>query len=417
MGMSRNFLILRSVAFAIVTKLSGAAMVFIALPVISHSASPADYEAFLTTMNIASVAGLVFTPFMILGTRELAHAFVSEHYDLDKAIQSTFGTQLIVTLIVAGGIAFFFLFSSHFVAPKSAMLLGLTLTLAQLAAGWAEAYRVANRSDYVTSVLQTLSNVIMVSLLLALAHYGMTIMPICLIYFGMPALAQFLLFCHLVFVKGVHVRLETTPIGLFRKKIYEALPLSLIPAVDYMKIYLSSLLVLLLSGSASYVLYYTGILYIARLINPLTLITRPLMPAYIDAINRNDIRWLGGLKKILLGLAASGALMALALPFLLTPRVLSFAFPPEIRSISIFYIVLACLFAYGHALVSLLSPLYIGGHRASFYGLANLAFTAAALAIGALFCTAFGALAMMGSLACATAACGVFLLVGFISKK
>jgi hypothetical protein len=102
MAISRNFLIFRSVAFAVVTKMSGAAMVFIALPVIAHSASPADYEAFLKAMNVAAVVGLVFVPFMTLTTRELSHAFVNEKADLDQAIQNTFGMQLLLTIALSG---------------------------------------------------------------------------------------------------------------------------------------------------------------------------------------------------------------------------------------------------------------------------------------------------------------------------
>jgi len=58
------------------------------------------------------------------------------------------------------------------------------------------------------------------------------------------------------------------------------------------------------------------------------------MPAYIDALIRKDMRWLSGLKKAFLAIAAAGALMAIGLPFLLTPQIVSFALPPEIRSVS-----------------------------------------------------------------------------------
>jgi O-antigen/teichoic acid export membrane protein len=356
-------------------------------------------------------------PFLTLSTRELAHAFVFENYEITKAVQNTFGIQLIVTVIVTAGFALFFVFFSHFVPPKGAMLIGLALTIVQLSASWADTYRVANRSDYVSSIVATIANVSLITMLLALTNYGMTIMPICIIYFGVPALAQLFLFFHLVIVGHVHLRFEASPMLRFRKKLLEALPLSLIPAVDYIKIYLSGIIVLIASNSESYILYYTSILYIARLINPLTLITRPLMPAYIDALNRKDVIWLSGLKKMLFGTAVAGAIMAFLLAILLTPKILSLVYPPEVGEISFFYVILCCLFAYGHALVNLLSPLYVGAYRASFYGLVNLAFTVFAIAIGAFFCSSYGAFAMMGSLSAATTACAIFLLVDFLYRR
>jgi O-antigen/teichoic acid export membrane protein len=417
MAISRNFLMFRSVAFAVVTKISGAAMVFVALPVIAHSASTADYEAFLKAMNVAAVVGLVFGPFMTLTIRELSHAFVNEKADLEQAIQNTFGMQLLLTIALSGCFMGLLLLYPKFAVTETAMVIGITLTLLQLAASWADAYRVANRSDYVTNIIQTAANVILVSSLLALTRYSVSIQIICILYFGIPALSQIILLFHLLLTKRLRLLLKVMPIYVFRKRLHEAIPLSLIPGVDYIKIYLSSMLVLMFSTGNAYILYYTSILYIARLVNPLTLITRPLMPAYIDALIRKDMRWLSGLKKAFLAIAAAGALMAIGLPFLLTPQIVSFALPPEIRSVSFFYLTLCSLFAYGHSLVSLLAPLYIGGHQASFYGFCNLAVTATAIVIGTFFCSGYGALAMMASLSLATTACAIFLLINFVYRS
>ncbi|MGO8847887.1 MAG: hypothetical protein ACLQFI_21665 [Methylocella sp.] len=417
MAISRNFLIFRSVAFAVVTKMSGAAMVFIALPVIAHSASPADYEAFLKAMNVAAVVGLVFVPFMTLTTRELSHAFVNEKADLDQAIQNTFGMQLLLTIALSGCFMSLLLLYPKFAVTETAMVIGITLTLLQLAASWADAYRVANRSDYVTNIIQTAANIILVSLLLVLTSRSVGIQTVCILYFGIPALSQTILLFHLLLTKRIHLRLKVMTLAVFRKRLREAVPLALIPGVDYMKIYLSSMLVLFLGTGNAYILYYTSILYIARLINPLTLITRPLMPAYIDALIQRDRKWLGGLKMALAAIAAGGALMALIPPFLLTPRIVSIALPPEIHSVSFLYLTLCSLFGYGHGLVSLLAPFYVGGHRAAFYGFCNLVATSTAIAIGAFFCSAYGALAMMASLSIATTACAIFLLFVFVYRS
>jgi hypothetical protein len=93
-------------------------------------------------------------------------------------------------------------------------------------------------------------------------------------------------------------------------------------------------------------------------------------------------------------------MQALTPPFLLTPRIVAIALPPEIHGVSFFYLALCTLFGYGHGLVALLAPLYVGGHRASLYGFCNLTFTAAAIATSAIFCAVYGAPAMMVSLSC-----------------
>lgn len=416
MAISRNFLILRSVAFAFVTKISGAAMVFIALPLIARRASPSDYEAFLMTMNIAAVGGLVFVPFMTLATRELSHAFVNGKA-VDDTIQKTFGMQLILTITLSGCFFCFILFFPKLAVSEPAIIIGITLTLFQLAASWAEAYRIANRSDYVTNIVQTVANLILVSLLLILTGHYAGIEAICTLYFGIPAVSQIILLFHLLLTKRVHLRFKLIPLSVFRKRLHEAFPLFVIPGVDYIKIYLSSMLILFVGTGNDYILYYTSILYIARLINPLTLITRPMMPAYIDALVRNDLKWLKGLNNALLALAGGGAITALAIPWVLTPQIVSAVLPPEIRGVSFLYLTLCCLFGYGHGLISLLMPLYVGGHRASFYGFCSLAFTAAAVAIGTFFCSTHGAIAMMASLSITTVACAIFLLINFVNRS
>lgn len=417
MALGRNLLIIRSMAFAVVTKLSGAAMVFVALPVIAHGASPADYEAFLSAMNIASIVGLVFLPFMTLTTRELSHAFVNEKAGLDQAIQNTFGMQILLTIALSGCLVSFILLYPGWVATETAMMIGITLTLLQMAAGWAEAYRVANRTDYVSNIIQTAANIVLVSSLLSITSHSISIQTICVIYFGVPALSQVIIFFHLLLTKRIKLRFGIMPIAVFKKRIHEALPLSLIPSVDYMKIYLSGMIVLLLGATNDYILFYSSILYMARLINPLSLITRPLMPAYIDALIRKDTRWLHGLKMVLAGGTIFGALLALLLPLLVSPAIISVAFPPGTQGISHSYVILCSLFAFGHGLVSLLAPLYIGGHMAGFYGISSLVFTTAGIAAGAALCSLFGALAMMGSLSLATTACGLFLLVTFLRRS
>jgi hypothetical protein len=135
-----------------------------------------------------------------------------------------------------------------------------------------------------------------------------------------------------------------------------------------------------------------------------------MMPAFIDALHRRDTAWLTRLKKLLFGAAAIGAIIAGTLPFGINKSIITFAFPKEVSDLPIIYIIFCSYFAFAFAFVALLAPLYIGAHRAVFYGILNFAFTLAGVAVGALLCMRFGASAMMGSLAVMMTICAIFLL-------
>jgi len=135
------------------------------------------------------------------------------------------------------------------------------------------------------------------------------------------------------------------------------------------------------------------------------------MPAFIDALHRNDTKWLTGLKQLLFAATLIGAIGAGILPFCISKSALHFVFPKEVKDLSTLYIVFCSYFAFAYALVALLAPLYIGAHRTRLYGISNLSFTVAGGVLGAVLCMRFGASAMMGSLALMTTLCAIFLLV------
>ncbi|MCI0690522.1 hypothetical protein L0337_00780, partial [candidate division KSB1 bacterium] len=168
--MNRTILMIRSVGFALVAKTSGGAMVFIALPIVAHGLPAVDYASFLTTVNIVAAVGLVFAPFGMLYIRELAHAFASENPARAKtAIKNTFGIHAILTLTVFTVVTIGFLAAGSFIPLRSSMLLGLVLNITQIGAGWAQVYRVAERSDYVTSLVQMICNISMAASLVVLS--------------------------------------------------------------------------------------------------------------------------------------------------------------------------------------------------------------------------------------------------------
>ncbi|ACK51412.1 hypothetical protein Msil_2484 [Methylocella silvestris BL2] len=411
--MTRTFLMIRSVAFAFVTKLSGGATVFVALPVISHGVSSADYATFLTTMNVTAVVGLIFLPYAILYIRELAHAFATEDRGrIRAAIRDTFGSHVFLLFVVCCVLALASIIANMKISLSTAMIVGIILNLVQVAASWGQLYRIAERTDHVTSIIQTATNVLMVICLLALSYTNrLSALTVCVAYFGIPAAAEIVIFAQLLVTRKLRIAIDGSAVAAFKARMPESIPLYLSPVADYVKVYASAMLVLIATTSYDYIVFSTSILLMARLVNPVTLVTRPMMPAFIDALLRDDRRWLDGLRKALFGSALVGAAIAAVLPFCINKEILTFAFPKEVRDVSFHFIVFCSYFAFSYALVALLAPLYIGARRAPFYGIANLGFTLAGAASGTLLSMKFGAAGMMGALAIATTVCGFFLLI------
>ncbi len=417
--MGRTFLMIRSVAFAFVTKISGGATVFLALPLISHGASPVDYATFLTTMNIAASIGLIFVPFAALYIRELAHAFATEDPQLLKsAVRNTFGSHATLMAAVIVALAAGLAATSSLFSLNSSVIVGLALSTLQLGASWGQIYRIAHRSDYVTSIVQTAGNVVMVLSLVMLSRTDrLSGFSAATVYFGVPAFTDVFILAQLLATRQVDLRIGRSAIRAFWTRVPESAPLYLSPVADYLKVYASAMLVLAVGRRYDYIVFSTSILLVARLVNPVTLITRPLMPAYIDAIHRDDAHWLNGLRKAFFGAALVGAIVAAIVPLFMSESILAFIFPKEVHDLSLLFIVFCSYFGFSYALVALLGPLYIGARRASFYGVWNFAFTLAGALLGTLLCIWFGAAAMMGSLAVSTTICGFFLLASIRWSK
>ncbi|WP_395665237.1 hypothetical protein [Methylocella sp.] len=399
--MGRTFLMIRSVGFALFTKLSGAATVFVALPLVARGVSAQDYTAFLTAMNVAAAIGLVFAPFGVLFIRDIAHAFASDDPKAPmEATRRCFSAHAALSLVVAALFALAGALWAALYGLKPAIVVGVALNFLQIAAGFGQIYRIAERTDHVTSLVQTAANLALVGGLLALAHFGrLNDMTVCLVYFGAPALADLCVFLQVAATRGLSPKIGKNAFAALWARAPESLPLFLSPFADYVKIYASAMIALAVAGAHDYIVFSTSVLFIARLVNPLTLVTRPLMPAFIDALQRRDALWLNGLRRALFAAAGLGAAVAATLPFVVNRDLLALALPKEVGEVSAAFVLACAYFAFSYALVSLLAPLYIGARRAVPYGVVNLAFTLAGAAAGALLALRFGAQGMMSAMA------------------
>ncbi|WP_157463070.1 hypothetical protein [Curvibacter gracilis] len=68
---------------------------------------------------------------------------------------------------------------------------------------------------------------------------------------------------------------------------------------DYFRLYIPGIIFLAAGYVAEQVYYSTVILFVARLINPISLVLRPLIPIYLDAIKRRDVAWLRRLRVVI----------------------------------------------------------------------------------------------------------------------
>ena len=110
-------------------------------------------------------------------------------------------------------------------------------------------------------------------------------------------------------------------------------PLLLSGGIDYLKVFGSAALVGAISGEVEYAAYATIVLLVARFTNPMSLITRPLMPALLDAVARSDAAWLINARSAVLLTVGISVVLTAVVGFFL-PMVFVLLFPGVLQSVS-----------------------------------------------------------------------------------
>ncbi len=254
--------------------------------------------------------------------------------------------------------------------------LALMLGVAQSAAHWADAYRVATRTDHVSSVWHLMGSLSMVALLAACAPHGLW--AVVLVYFGCPALAQVGNFVQLAKSRKLGPP-EFAADGLL-SQVRSMAPVLGGSLVDYTRIFGAGAILALGSNNSEYSRYLTLVLLASRLTNPLSLIVRPLVPAYLDAVSASDARWLVAVGNTLSGVALFSLLSVPVIALVIPVSALSWVLPHDASALTSGEIASLLLFVWGQSFSVLLTPIFLAAHRPFI----SLATNAGATAVGVL---------------------------------
>lgn len=401
---SRNLFFLRSVLFGLGTKLAGALTVFIGIPLISRSLNVNDYARFLQLMSAGSALAIFFNAAGAISTRYIAHS-IGKESEFQEHLDRSLGLFCLIAALfsVTEGVAF--------LINKADALLLFTLFLNTICGllAWGDAYRVATRSDHLSSIFQLIGNIFLICLLVGLSNQGLLFVTSA--YFGIPLSVQLLIFAHIA-IEAKRVPTPKLSLGGLWEQARGVGVIVFNSGVEYAKIFGSGLVVQNVSGNSAYALYTTTILLVARFVNPLSLITRPLMPAFIDATRQKDIRWIRMLAIGLVLVSIASLAGALGASYLVKSLHLYRFLPGILSSTQPDLIVWIMLFLWGHAFSTFILPLYVSTHREKTFSAINAAMVFCGLSCGYLFLKAGHSNAMLISISLSTfAGSGILILV------
>ena len=370
-------------------------MVFVGLPIIGKSLPIADYAIFLYGMALVSIINLLFGAPGILYTRELARSYsLAEIKDIVKAENSALGF-FIVIFAIGSIIILPFVWETTEVANRNAMLIltGVALLSGLFRIGNID--RVASRTDHISSLWQFGGNAVVIVLLLTWKQLDLLI--VVLVYFGVPLLVQIIIVIQILIEKH-RIPCPSFDFFVIRNNIKSLLPILLFQAGEYSKIYLSAIAVSMVSDDTNYTRFATIILIAARLVNPVSLITRPLMPAYVDARHHRDDKWLKRVKAVISYMLIGCYTGAMMVVLVLDPSIVHWLLPSGAPEVSQIEIGLIFLFVGSQGFTTLLAPLFFAGDGTKFLAYVNFLSVFAAIAIGSITTVYWGSIGMLAAM-------------------
>lgn len=397
MSLSRNRIFLRSIGFGVIAKLFGLLMIFIGLPVIAHALPIDDYALFLYGMSASALIGFVFNGFGVLISRDLAHVYAKNDKNSIHIVENeSFGLFLAVFVVLALSVLpSVGLFSSG--KEEIVLYIVLSLGLAQGLFQFGDFNRVAARTDHISSLWQLISTILLTVSIIYFRESGLV--TLVLIYFGIPVLFQGILLAHL-WLKNSRIPFPVfhpLKVTMHAKMLT---PIFIYQISQYSKTYISGAIVLLFSDAVNYGRSTTLILLIARLTNPLSLITRPLMPAYIDALAKKDRVWIVTARRILFYLLCVTICIVPIIGYSLNPNVVMLVLPPSASMITHLEIVCVISILIGYAYTALYAPLFFASQEGTKnYAVINISVVCITLIAGAVVTHVYGSLGMLMAMA------------------
>jgi O-antigen/teichoic acid export membrane protein len=377
---NRNFALARSIVFGAATKLAGSGMILIGLPLIANALPGSDYAVFLASMSASSFVTLWFGATVSLSVRELAHAISTGDDSLIKEAESNAAGLFVVSVVSSGLIALTALaLTSHPGPQRDVFLFVDCLALVHGLMLWNDAYRLALRSDHVSSMWQLGGSVFTITGLVFAAPYGLW--PIVLVYFGGPFLTQICMLTHLWFERRFSIKIDLS-LRIATSHLRTLFPLVVNSFAEYGRIFASGFAVAYFIDPVSYAKYATIVLFIARLTNPFSLITRPLMPAFMDALHHRDSRWISIVSNSLIAISIAGAALSIVVGYVVPLRYLTWIVPSKLGSIGRLELIEASLYTWAFSMVSIVSPFYFARNQVKLYSLVNSLSVASGISIG-----------------------------------
>jgi hypothetical protein len=388
--------------FSAVAKVAAALTVAVGLPLIARVLSTADYSIFLQAISVSTLLGFVFWP-LSTGTVTFVAKQASSP-NLERLVQPTLRPFALAGLVIC--LLTLLAMPAAGLHPFIALAVGLTAV--QMTANWAESWRLALRTDHITSSFQAVASIAVVVAILLARSPSLFITGA--IYFLVPAILATMSFA-LVFRGMRRAALLRAESGA-GVPLREAIALIFVATPDYGRIYGCGWILAVFASPEEYAKYFTIILFVARLVNPLSLITRPLLPAYLHALHAENASWIRRANLAITG-GCAAALVLIPLLALAVPLPHNLPLLPDkwglLNRSDIFFLALYC----GSAIVAaLVSPLYLATGRLVSYGVIGNAAIGLGLFIGWLMAPSGGAVAVINWLAVGMAAMAVVYLAG-----
>lgn len=409
---------LRSVVFGAVAKVAGSLTLLVGFPIVAHALPAAAYREFLLAISVASFTGLFVGAAILVGVRAVSEATASASLpagtnapdDERLAVTSdAFGFLLALSCLTAAvsSIVTVFVFpDSWIVLVAGTVLVGLTGCLMI-----GDVVRLAERKDYITSRWQVGGSIALLVLFALLSGQGL--IWVVLIYFGVPLVTQSLILAQLLSTSHRRLTPRLSKASALRSA-REAVPVLTNGFADYLKVYGAGLLVAKLIPVDDFVRLSTIVMLASRLNSPISLVTRPLLPNYIHALQADDQRWLRIVSRVLI-VAALLIVCGIGLSAFVPPAWLGPWLPAGVRAFATVEIVWAATLLGGLLLTTILFPLYVARRQTMLFAAGNLGIMVASLALGYAATMAGVHGAMLTAVAAGAFGAGVVALVYLIA--
>lgn len=413
----RNYLLVRSIAFSAFTKVFGFLVIFACLPLAALSLTTNEYAAFNYSMAVVTTFAIVFAPIGTTFVVRLAHSTSSDGTELRSLAESSLAIFITLGLTLETPAILF----AYWLSPvefRLSIAICAAAFVATATLSWAEVFRLGVRQDHISSSFGLASNLTIILSFALLHHYNaLTYGRVLGIYYFVPLCWALLSFVHVFLSTGIRFRIRTDH-AEWKRTLLHARSNVVSSISDYVRLYGASFVAFYLSGAQAYAAFSTIQLLVARLSNPLSLIARPLIPAYVDAIARGDLMWVKWLKRTISLLYALGLVAVLLVAVASAIKPLGDVHVGVVTfhgTESTWYSISGVLLLASTASLTLLASVYLAERRMGIFSRTCLAANIASVIIGGFWTAWIGPIAMLSSIAAGSTLASIYLTWRFVT--